>query len=202
MNDIFDLMPNMNSEKIACIEKLRQSAPVDISGNEYVGKYILDRNSAQKWIMDNLRDTYVVRDTNEKIKIVRLGMKKVMSHDANNEAHLKSVAVIPLLIENAIFIDERKNEKYNEKFDLYKYYVVGLKMAGVDYTVKIVIGLKNGLQYYDHTLTQLAKEKLIDVANQPVFNDFIPKVAPSETMLSYVKCKDTRLISILQVKKC
>ena len=42
-----------------------------------------------------------------------------------------------------------------------KDYVVGLQMEGVDYTVKLVIGVKNGTTYYDHALTQIGKEKLL-----------------------------------------
>jgi hypothetical protein len=43
-------------------------------------------------------------------------------------------------------------EKSINEYDTFKYYVVGLKMAEVDYTVKLAIGVKNGYTYYGFTL--------------------------------------------------
>ena len=40
-------------EKAARIEKLHKSEPVEISGNEYKGKYELNRDSAKAWIKEN-----------------------------------------------------------------------------------------------------------------------------------------------------
>ena len=39
--------------------------------------------------------------------------------------------------------------------------MAGLVIDDVDYTVKIVIGVKNGYTYYDHALTQMEKSKLL-----------------------------------------
>ena len=44
----------------------------------------------------------------------------------------------------SIFIGEVVNEKDINDYDSFRYYVVGLQMEGVDYTVKLVIGVKNG----------------------------------------------------------
>ena len=82
-------------------------------------------------------------------------------HDAENLEHLKSLAVIPELIKQSIFIKEEANEKDKNEYDSFRYYVVGLCMAGVDYTVKLVIGVKNGLTYYDHAVTPVEKQKLL-----------------------------------------
>ena len=75
-----------------------------------------------------------------------------------NEAHLKSIAAIPQLISNAIFIEERPPYKEGAQYDSYRYYVTGLKINGEDYTVRMTIGVKNGKYYYDHYLTNIEKE--------------------------------------------
>lgn len=56
------------------------------------------------------------------------------------------------MLEKAIFINEDINSKSLTGFDSYRYYVVGLKIGGVDYTAKLVVGVKNRKTYYDHSL--------------------------------------------------
>ena len=80
--------------------------------------------------------------------------------------HLQSIAAIPQIIENSIFIEELANEDL-EKYPgvkSFSYYVCGLKIAGVDYTVKAVIANQNnGERYYDHELTNIEKGKLLSI---------------------------------------
>ena len=106
-------------EKPFRLEKLKNSTPLIASGNEYQGKYELNRDSAQQYIINNLRtsyiisdigesvrihDVYEIEDTNEKdIQLANRGAKKVTSHSAWSVAHLKSVALIPELIKKSIF---------------------------------------------------------------------------------------------------
>lgn len=179
---------NAKKERIA---KLRESKPVEITGKEYEGKYELNRDSAQKYILDNLRGEYTINDTGERVKVSKKGAKKVTSHSQGDEAHMKSIAAIPELIENAVFIEERHPYKENAQYDSFRYYVAGLKIGGEDYTVRITIGVKKGEFYYDHYLTEIEKGNLIEVAQS-----FRPtEDAPSP---SYAENKDSILISILQ----
>ena len=180
-----------NSAKSDRIRKLRDSRPVEITGEEYKGKYELNRDSAQKYVLDNLRGEYTIKDTDEKVNISKVGAKKVTSHSMGNEAHLKSIAAIPQLINNAIFIEEHSPYKEGAQYDSYRYYVTGLKINGEDYTVRMTIGVKNGKYYYDHYLTKMEKGNLIEIAQ-----GFIPtEDAPNP---SYANVKDKRLLSILQ----
>ena len=173
------------------IEKLRKIDPVEITGEEYKGKYELNGDSAQKYILDNLRGEYNIDDTGEKIKISKKGAKKVTSHSQGNEAHMKSIVAIPELIRNSIFIEEQPAYKEKAQYDSYRYYVVGLKIGEEDYTARITIGVKNGEFYYDHYLTEIEKGNLIEVAQS-----FKPtEDAPNP---SYAKNKDSILLSILQ----
>uniref|UniRef100_UPI003FED67C0 LPD3 domain-containing protein n=1 Tax=Phocaeicola sp. TaxID=2773926 RepID=UPI003FED67C0 len=180
------------SAKAERLRKLRESTPVTIMGEEYKGKYELNRDSAKQWIKDNLRGTYVNEDTGDKIELSKVGANKVTSHGERDEAHLKSIVAIPQLIEKSIFIAEQPNEKGNDKYDSYRYYVCGLNIAGEDYTAKIVIGVKGDSKYYDHRLTRIEKGTLIDnlngMAKSVVMNQnpLIPGI------------KDTKLLSILQ----
>lgn len=185
---------SLESLKEERIEKLRESKPVEIMGNEYKGKYELNRESAKEWLKNNLRGEYRIKDTGETVELRKDGIQKVTSHSMGNEAHLKSLAAIPQMIENSIFIDEVPNEKNNGKYDRYRYYVCGLKIGGEDYTAKITIGVKGGYKYYDHSLTQIEKGSLLDNidALSTTYDD-------KGTTLSSVG-KDSRLLSILQVK--
>lgn len=184
----------MDESKSERIEKLRESKPVEITGDEYKGKYELNRESAKEWLKNNLRGEYRIKDTGETVELRKDGIQKVTSHSMGNEAHLKSLAAIPQMIENSIFIDEVPNEKNNGKYDRYRYYVCGLKIGGEDYTAKITIGVKGGYKYYDHSLTQIEKGSLLDNidALSTTYDD-------KGTTLSSVG-KDSRLLSILQVK--
>lgn len=184
-------MEQAYNDKKARIDKLRDSKPVEITGEEYKGKYDLNRDSVQDFILKNLRGEYTIADTGEKVTISKVGAKKVTSHSMGNNAHLKSIVAIPQLLENAIFIEETPNEKSNGKYDSYRYYVVGLKIGNEDYTARITIGVKNGEYYYDHYLTEIEKGNLIEIAN-----GFIP--TGDAPVPSYTKSKDTRLISLLQ----
>ena len=173
------------------IEKQRKSKPLVVSGNDYQGKYELNPKSATRYVLDNLRGNYVNLDTGETIRISRKGAEKVMKHDAESEAHLKSAAYIPQMIGNAVFITEEANTKEKTGFDSYRYYVLGLRMGSVDYTAKLVVGVKDGEAYYDHALTEIEKNSLLESID-PINTGFANK----EDAVSAVK--DKRLLSLLQ----
>ena len=176
-------------EKRSRIEKLRKSEPIVRKGDEYKGKYELNSRSAEDYVLHSLRGEYPNNDTGDVIRITRAS-RKVAHHDAENEVHLRSIAYIPEMIENAVFIEERQNEK-GSKFDSYRYYVVGLKIGGVDYTAKLVVGVKDGDSYYDHSLTEIEKNNLIDLTDGV-------KAYVSGNEAAPFTGKDKRLLSILQ----
>jgi hypothetical protein len=167
---------------------------------EYDGLYELNNRSAEKYIRNCLRGNYLNTDTGELIRITRKGAEKVTRHDAENIAHLKSIALIPQLIMHSVYITEEENEKDKNEYDAFRYYVVGLRMENVDYTVKLAIGVKNGNTYYDHALTPIEKSKLLRSIDE-IKRPFASKESSDDgeqasDVLS--QCKDKRLISILQ----
>ena len=143
------------------VKKLAESQPVISTGMEYNGLYDLNNKSAEKYLRDHCRGNYLNIDTGNIIRITRKGAEKVTRHDAENIAHLKSLALIPELIRRSIYIAEEENEKNINEYDTFRYYVVGLKMTEIDYTVKLAIGVKNGYTYYDHALTPIDIKKLL-----------------------------------------
>lgn len=185
-------MEEARQEKKARIEKLRNSAPIEISGEEYKGNYELNRSSAKQYIKDHLRDDYINKDTGDEIELSKVGANEVTSHGERDDAHLKSIAAIPRLIEDSIFIEEQRNQKDHGKYDSYRYYVAGIKIGGVDYTAKVVIGVKGNKKYYDHRLTEIEKGKLLNN-----LNGLSNTVADQQPTLSGIK--DTTLIRILQI---
>lgn len=176
-------------EKAFRIEKLRKSKSVDVDFNN---EYELNRDSAKEWMKNNLRGEYRNADTGEKIVISKVGINEVTSHGSKDVAHLKSLSVIPQMIEQSVFIDEIPNTKEHEKYDSYRYYVCGLKIDGVDYTAKVVVGVKDGNKYYDHRLTEIEKGTLIDN-----LNGLSNSVAENQNAFVSVG-KDSKLLSILQ----
>ena len=184
------------------IKKLAESKAITSSGKEFEGLYELNNKSAEKYLRDNVRGCYLNADTGEIIKVTRKGAEKVTRHDAENNAHLKSLALIPELIMKSIFIAEDVNEKNKNEYDSFRYYVVGLKMEDKDYTVKLAIGVKNGYTYYDHALTPIEIHRLlrsIDEIKRP-FASKESSVDGEQVSDVLSECKDKRLISILQAK--
>ena len=157
-------------EKAARIEKLRKSAPVEITGNEITPSD--DLKQYKKNALEygkKLRGEYTNNDTG--ITVIfssgnkNGGLKEVLQHDVSSTAHIQSIAAIPQIIENAIYIDSVENEDKEKKPNVsrYHYYVCGLQIGGTDYTVKAVIAEQNnGDRYYDHKLTAIEKSNLID----------------------------------------
>lgn len=178
-------------EKAARIEKLRRSKAVKITEADYSGKYKLTRNSTKQWAKDSIRGEYTIADTGEKVNVSKVSINEVLSHGERDAAHLKSISSIGKLLHNAIFITETPNAKYNDKYESYRYYVVGVKIDGVNYTAKLVVGVKNGKTYYDHRLTQIEKGSLLDSLNG-LSNSVAEKQQTSFTG------KDSKLLSILQ----
>ena len=182
-------------EKAARIEKLRDSVPVEISGREIEeGADIKSYRKNAKEYGSRLRGTYLNRDTGKRIAISMSGINEVLSHDAS-PSQFKSIAAIPQMVENGIYIESRENEDIKKHPDVgsYDYFVCGLKIGGADYTAKIVVAnQRNGERYYDHKLTQIEKGALLSTLSA------IHKAGEeSNTPLSEVK--DKRLLSILQV---
>jgi hypothetical protein len=191
--------------KQAVMAKLAASAPMEISGREIAQREDLKeyRKNALEY-GKALRGEYTNKDTGEKIMLTSSkdngGLQEILHHDYKDKEHLQSIAAIPQIIENSIFIDEIGNESLDRpNIKSFRYYASGLKIGGVDYTVKSVISeVEDGSRYYDHKLTSIEKGRLADLINKSPDNSrrISSQPLPSDDLFS--AHKDKRLISILQ----
>lgn len=185
----------VNRSKKESLEKLRQSESIKISGKEIQASEDLKqykRNALEYG--KSLRGTYVNKDTGRSIELSAGGVKEVLQHDYKNPEHLQSIAAIPQIIEQAIYIDTLPNEETDKNFaiDEYEYYVAGLNIGGTDYTVRAVVGIsKDGDRYYDHKLSEIDKGDLLSLPSR-----ITNPVGESASPLSDID--DKRLLQILQ----
>ncbi|POY42905.1 phage tail tape measure protein [Avibacterium endocarditidis] len=196
-NDIrYSLRPT-HRPKSESLEKLRQAKPIHISGKDIEPSSDLrqyKRNALNYG--KTLRGSYVNKDTGQEVVLGMGAVKEVLNHDYKDPDHLQSIAAIPQIIEEAIYIDTLQNEdkEKHPNIQRYDYYVAGLNIGGDNYTVKAVVSTaKDGSRYYDHKLSEIEKGELlsrtsrittpVDKSNSP-FNEF----------------DDKRLLQILQDK--
>lgn len=180
-------------------KKLYNARPVEITGNEIApGDDLKQYKKNALEYGKNLRGEYTNKDTNTPISLTggnsRGGIREILQHDYKDKEHLQSIAAIPRIIEDSIFIDELPNEDVGKYPGIksFSYYVCELKIGGSNYTVKAVIANQyNGIRYYDHRLSSIEKSELLSI---------IPTIQKagieSNPLLS--NFKDKRLFSILQ----
>ena len=203
-----------DEEKVKRIEKLRESKPVEITGNEVTPSEDLKqykRNALEYG--KSLRSSYTNKDTGVSVQLGKTGVKEVLNHDYKNVEQLQSVAAIPQIIENAIYIgsEENTDPEKNKDVSQYHYYACGLKIGGNDYTVRAVVAEQpNGNRYYDHKLSNVEKNKFLDslFGTTPEFNqgttsesNFKQTEGEPNTSDVSLNGKDKKLISILQTNR-
>ena len=205
VNQVADARESVKAERI---RKLRDSKSVEITGNEIETSD--DLKQYKKNALEygkKLQGEYTNRDTGITIHLQRGrrngGINEVLQHDYKDIEHLQSIAAIPQIIENSIYIDSRENIDTDKNPDVkeYQYYVCGLKIGNVDYTVRSTVAVdKNGNRYYDHKLTHIEKGKLLDLINDQAAYDngfgTTPGTKPTTEIFS--NYKDKILLSILQ----
>lgn len=188
-------MESAFNEKKQRIEKLCKSEPVEITGREIEPSD--DLKQYKKNALEygkRLRGEYTNKDTGETVMVGKNAIKEVLNHDYKNAEQLQSVAAIPQIIENAVYIESQANTDDKVDAEKFDYYVCGMKIGGEDYTVRaVIVTPKEGTRYYDHKLSKIEKGKLLDSLigiTTPGFN---------QTTSLNSDIKDTKLLSILQV---
>lgn len=200
-------MEQAYNDKKARIEKLKDSKPVEITGKEIEPSD--DLKQYKKNALEygkKLQGSYVNKDTGRPIQLQRGrrngGVNEVLQHDYKDVEHLQSVAAIPQIIENSVYIDSRENtdKEKNPNVTEYQYYVCGLKIGDADYTVRSTIAVDNkGNRYYDHKLTSIEKGKLLDQINgQTAKNVGFGTMPGTKPTTDKSLGKDKVLLSLLQ----
>ena len=154
-------MESAFNEKKQRIEKLRKSEPVEITGWEIEPSD--DLKQYKKNALEygkRLRGEYTNKDTGETVMVGKNAIKEVLNHDYKNAEQLQSVAAIPQIIENAVYIESQANTDDKVDAEKFDYYVCGMKIGGEDYTVRaVIVTPKEGTRYYDHKLSKIEKGK-------------------------------------------
>ena len=208
-------------EKANRLEKLRNAEPIIKDGKitldnsditETVESLIYNEDrkglqSLEKEIGKNILGAYVNQDTGLTINVSNRNVTEISNHHYLFKEHIQSLAYVPEIIDKAILIGEVENEdkQKHPNIEKYLYFGTGIKIDGVDYTCKSVIGIdKNNNCYYDQSLSTIEKGRLVDYIfrNEKVGN-LSPLITQRETdlegnNLTYVYY-DKRLINICQV---
>ncbi len=192
-------------EKAPRIEKLRKSKNISISGKEIeiTDDFIQNKKNAIEY-GKKLKGVYKNQDTGKEVPLTSSkkngGLYEILEHDYKNKEHILSIAAIPKIIEESIYIDTLANEDIEKHPNItsYDYYVCGLIIGDEHYTVKAVISnMSDGSRYYDHKLTSIEKGRLIDMIKEaPNSSVSISTQTPELSAVSGIK--DNRLVSILQ----
>lgn len=184
--------------KSESLEKLRRAETIRISGREIPeGGNLREYKRNALEYGKSLRGSYVNKDTGREISLGRSGITEILRHDYKDAEHLQSIAAIPQIIENAVYIDTLPNEDLAKNGDVqgYEYYVSGLNIGGTDYTVRAAVAVsRNGNRYYDHKLTKIEKGNLLSLL------DRVSTTGASESKSPLSGIDDKRLLQILQDK--
>lgn len=184
--------------KSESLEKLRRAETIRISGREIPeGGNLREYKRNALEYGKSLRGSYVNKDTGREISLGHSGITEILRHDYKDAEHLQSIAAIPQIIENAVYIDTLPNEDLAKNGDVqgYEYYVSGLNIGGTDYTVRAAVAVsRNGNRYYDHKLTKIEKGNLLSLL------DRVSTTGASESKSPLSGIDDKRLLQILQDK--
>jgi len=129
------------------------ASEIELAGEAYVGKFELNNaKSIKKFILDNLRKVYMNLSIGSKITLSHDSAGKLAIQYKDSEAYQKSIAHIPQIIENMLFLENMKPSKENAKYDKYSYYITPVKIDGESYTVLSTVGHKGQEIYYSQNL--------------------------------------------------
>jgi len=142
------------------INRIICASEIELDGEAYIGKYELNNaKSIKDFILDKLRlcangkkKIYTNIDTGEKITISREAGGKLARHFGDGEIYQKSIAHIPLIIEQMQFLEKMKPNKKNAKYGKYSYYITIANIDCKPYTVLSTIGHNENGIYYDHNV--------------------------------------------------
>ncbi len=191
--------------KAAQIQKLRKSENATITGNEIsLGSDDKENKKAAFEYAKTLQGYYTNADSGLTIQLQRGrkngGVKEVLQHDYKNREHLLSVAAIPQIIKKGIIVASEPNldTEKNPSIKEFQHLVCGLTIGEDEYTVHALIGIdEKGDRYYDHSLVDIEKTKLLDLADQAELNGGFG-TTPSTRLTTSFGYKVSDLLSILQ----
>ncbi|GHT63365.1 hypothetical protein FACS1894110_01010 [Spirochaetia bacterium] len=177
-------------------EKLKQAQNLVLDPNAYLGKYEIDgrpkENAASiTAYLKQMAKTVTLENADVRGPIVLSanGISKITSFGMTNAVYMKIIAHIPAMLKNAILVYTQKPDKPHSHYRTYKHLVVGIKIDGEYYTIRIVLGESNGLWYYTNIVSKIEKGTLLEACQES-------NLGRQKNSFPYIN--DTKLPSILQ----
>jgi len=135
------------------IERIICASEIELDGEAYIGKYELNNvKSIKKFILDKLRGKIKNLITGDYITLSKQSSQKLASHFKDGKEYQKSLAHIPKIIENMLFLEEMKPDKENASFDKYSYYITKVNIDGESHTILSTVGSVEQKIYYDQNV--------------------------------------------------
>jgi hypothetical protein len=160
-------------EKSRRIEKLKNASNMVLDGHAYIGKYEItndhrrNKESVIKYLESlRIEGGFINSDTRIVIRLSGRSIKKITAFGMSNQVYLKTLAYIPMFIEKAVFVADKRPRKSEPRYSSYKHLVIGIELDNRKYTIRIVLGEENGAWYYRHYISEIEKGSLIDTIQQ------------------------------------
>ena len=144
---------------------------LELNSEAYKGKFELNKwKSIEDYLKSMKQLEMRNKHTNEQIKLSSKGIDKLLHRaSTNGEVYKKSLAHLPEIIENMVYISSEPNRNEIKKgFNEYRRYLTRIKMDGKDYTILSIVGKSKEGFYYDQQLfliseNESVKERLANV---------------------------------------
>jgi hypothetical protein len=175
---------------------------LELEGEAYVGKYELnDIKSIIRFISNTFRLNsegknifYTNLDTGKRIIISKRAAEKLATHYRSGEIYQKTIAHIPQIIEQMLFLEEIPACKENAKYDKYSYYITPANIEGEPYTILSTVGHEGQEIYYDQNVFEgTPKEAFAKARNETSdrkysrLNEILQKIKEGDWHLAEIK---------------
>ena len=153
-----------------------------------------------KQIGKTVTGTYFNEDTKTNICVFTSSISEIRNHHITADGVIESIAAIPDIIKNSVFISEERNTDPKKKFiTKYQYFISGMSVREKKFTVKSVIGIDQANnKYYDHKVFDTEKSILIDLIEKRGFCSTQYGVKPHALQKPSLYYDDKRLYDICQ----
>jgi hypothetical protein len=146
------------------MQKSESTEIIELNGEAYKGKFELNNwKSIENYLKSIKQLEMCNKYTKEQIKLSGKGIDKLLHRAAcNGEVYKKSLAHLPEIIKNMVYISSEANRNETKKgFNEYKRYLTEIKMNGKDYTVLSIVGKNQEGFYYDQQLFPYSKNEFL-----------------------------------------
>lgn len=152
------LRENYSKENLKQLQKIAED----------VGKEKINSLRTEKGLNDFAPLEIINKDSGKSFKVKTDVVYEIDRHNLFQKGHIEALQSIDKLIEDSVYIGSEKNEdNRNPKLKEFYYFASGINIDNEEYTAKSVFVLnENGELYYDQSLSNIEKGRLIDVLQE------------------------------------